>query len=91
MRGGSVVRLGAEQRVRTWGILAGAIDDWQGADSGRLMAGRATRATSSQVSEVSARRNPLLANQKGIVGGIAEEIVVAVGGVVVESWKDIVG
>jgi hypothetical protein len=43
------------------------------------------------VSEVSARRNPLLANQKGIVGGIAEEIVVAVGGVVVESWKDIVG
>lgn len=91
MRGGSVVRLGAEQRVRTWGILAGAIDDWQGADSGRLMIGRAMRATSSRVSEVSVRRNPLLANQKENVGGIAEGIVVAVGAIAVESCRDIVG
>ena len=52
------------------------------------MAARGRRATGSRVSEVSVRRNPLLVSQKGIVGGIAEGIVVAAVGISLQSSED---
>ena len=54
------------------------------------MAARGRRATGSRVSEVSGRRNPLLVSQKGIVGGIAEETVVAAVGISSQGSEDTV-
>ena len=54
------------------------------------MAARGRRATGSRVSEVSVKRNPLLVSQKGIVGGIAEGIVVAAGGISSQGSEDAV-